>query len=403
MQVKRLKKLWIFLIPLTFILSQCFNTREKPDPRGAQYAGAEACVSCHKDISASFHLTAHFMASLPASDESIQGSFSDGQNELIYNPVLKVRMERRDSGFFQTAIEDGRPQRSERFDIVFGGVKGQSYAYWHNHKLFELPVSVDGDQHKWMSSPGYSSTEVFYDRLIGTRCLDCHASYIKPLRFATASPLFKSEKFNENTLVYSVDCERCHGPGAAHVKFQKEHPDVKTAKYIIPISSLSRDEKINMCAICHSGAGAKMFQPSFGYKPADSLSKFMSIPPTQVDFQHIDVHGNQLELLKTSKCFVSSNLDCNTCHNSHVADRDKPEIYAQKCITCHSTSHNPFKLSGRVSALALTNNCVSCHMPALPSKAIVMNHSGVTVHTHHIAIYPDQTQKILAMINHTHQ
>jgi hypothetical protein len=37
-------------------------------------------------------------------------------------------------------------------------------------------------------------------------------------------------------------------------------------------------------------------------------------------------------------------------------------------------------------------------MPASPSKLIVAGKAGAMVHTHHIAVYPDEAQKILASL-----
>ena len=58
-----------------------------------------------------------------------------------------------------------------------------------------------------------------------------------------------------------------------------------------------------------------------------------------------------------------------------------------------------------LSADVLKTNCINCHMPALPTKAITVQVSDTLpsiqfyVHTHHIAIYPEQVKKILAYAN----
>jgi hypothetical protein len=104
-------------------------------------------------------------------------------------------------------------------------------------------------------------------------------------------------------------------------------------------------------------------------------------------------------LLESSKCFIGSNLTCSTCHDTHVNDRDKVVLYAARCMTCHNKdTHNECKLTNQLSAAVLTNNCISCHMPAFSSKLIVAGQSGALIHTHHIAIYPEETQKVLAMV-----
>lgn len=392
----------IFLVPLPFVLVQCLTgAKQSADPRGPLYAGSVSCVACHKNIYNSYLHTAHYAASRPAVDSLVQGSFNKGANEFAFNPHAKVIMNKTDSGMYQTSYVNERPELTRRFDVVFGGVKGQTYAYWLANELFQLPISYVTNKHSWINSPGYDSTRAVFERPVNTRCLDCHASYAK--QAPPELPNFYSgvEGFEKASLVFSVDCERCHGPAAQHVKFHTDNPTEKTAKFIVPFRSLSREQKINMCAVCHSGSGSPIIKPTFGFKPGDTLSKFIAVnrTPASINYKFLDVHGNQKALLESSKCFVNSTLDCSTCHDTHINDRDKLTLYAAKCMTCHSNeSHFQCKMTDKLSETMLTNNCISCHMPAFPSHTIVAGQQGALVHTHHIGIYPEETQKILAYI-----
>ena len=144
-----------------------------------------------------------------------------------------------------------------------------------------------------------------------------------------------------------------------------------------------------------------MLRPTFGFKPGDTLSKYMKVVPSNLssNYKEIDVHGDQAGMLATSKCFIGSQMDCATCHNTHVNERNNTILYAARCITCHNTNTNhPCKLADQLSSAMLTNNCVDCHMPAFTSKLIVAGRSGAEVHTHHIAVYPEETQKILTYL-----
>jgi hypothetical protein len=395
---RRLFRLSIILIPLIIVFSQCFNIKKHVGPRGDSYAGSQTCVSCHKDIYNSYLHTAHFIASQPANGNTIQGSFAKGANDFVFNDHMKVLMEKRDSTFFQTSFIDGKPQQSQRFDIVFGGVKGQTYAYWVTNELFQLPISYITDKREWVNSPGYLPDKIVFERAVGTKCLDCHASYIKEAPPTVPGFNGNSEGFDKRTLIYGVDCERCHGPASRHVEFHTENPNEKQAKFIATFKSLTRDQKVNMCAICHSGANSHMPKPTFGYKPQDTLSKFM-IPSPELDYKHIDVHGNQRGLLESSKCFIGSKMDCSTCHDTHIKDRGNTLLYTARCMACHNNdSHNICKLSKQLSPDVLKSNCIACHMPAFASKVIVVKQAGTPVHTHHVAIYPEETQKILAFL-----
>lgn len=399
---KKLIRLAIFLVPLILIFSQCFNFKKTGDPRGSAYAGSASCISCHKDTYNSYLHTAHYIASSPASDNSIEGSFLNGKNEFVFNPNLRVVMQKRDSGFYQTSYENGKASQSQRFDIAFGGVKGQTYAYWLANEMFQLPISYNNISHQWINSPGYEPNRVAFERIIGTRCLGCHASYVKQEKPDLPGFYTRAEGLDKKSMIYSIDCERCHGPAAAHVKFQTENPSEKQAKYIVPFKSLTRDQKINMCAVCHSGGNNVLFKPTFEFKPGDDLEKYMKVITSNapVNYHIIDVHGNQKGLLESSKCFISSNMVCSTCHNTHVNERGNSLLYAARCMTCHTAPQNKeCKLTGKLSPGILAGNCISCHMPAFSSKLIVAGESGAMVHTHHIAVYPEETQKILSYLN----
>lgn len=386
------------LIPMVIALSECLNTKKNADPRGENYAGSATCINCHKSTYDSYLHTAHFIASQPADSSTIQGSFAKGENELAFNLHTKVVLDKRKSGFYQIAYHDEKKGESGRFDIVFGGVKGQTYAYWMANELFQLPVSYVSNAHKWINSPGYQNTEPDFERMITSQCLGCHMSYAKvePGKL----PLFvqNPEGFDRNKIIYNIDCERCHGPAAQHVKFQTENPDTKEAKYIVTYKSLTREQKISLCAVCHSGANNVMLKPTFTFKPGDTLSKFMKILPSNLssNYKNIDVHGDQAGMLATSKCYISTNMSCATCHNTHKNERDNKVLFAARCISCHNSNKGHLcKLSGQLNPTALAANCVDCHMPAFASKLIVAGKSGAMVHTHHIAVYPGETQKIL--------
>jgi len=134
--------------------------------------GAAPCGPCHQAIEQSFRQTAHFRTSSSADSTTILGSFLEGRNILqTAVPGVFFRMERKGEAFYQTAFDHGR-SRSERFDLTLGsGKRGQSYLYWKNGLLYQLPVSYLALTGGWMNSPGYPDGEVHFDRAIPAQCL----------------------------------------------------------------------------------------------------------------------------------------------------------------------------------------------------------------------------------------
>ena len=389
------------IISVTYL--QCKKTKQG-DPRGDNYAGSRTCIKCHSNIYNSYLHTAHYVASIPATLNTIHGSFAKGSNIFYFSPTQKVIMELLDSGLYQTYYVGEKIKERHRFDIVLGGIKGESYLYWSGNGLNQLPISYFTKEHQWLLSPRFDPRIVNFKRTITSRCMECHASYIgdqpnNPQSFNGP------EQFDKSSLIYSVDCERCHGPGAEHVTFQTDNPEVKTARYIVTYNSLPRARKMDMCGNCHSGNKSAMLMPTFKFKPGDTLANF-KLPAfeTATHSAAVDVHGNQLQLLQSSKCFINSNMDCATCHNVHQNERGNTTLYTQKCINCHSiTKHSFFKTTTTANVQFITSNCIQCHMPALPSTAIIsatLNKpvsADISVHTHAIAIYPDEAKKILAL------
>lgn len=393
----------ILIISSTYL--QCRSNKTDVDPRGENYAGSAKCMKCHSDIYSSYLHTAHYVASIPADSATVHGSFNADSNTFYLTPTQKVVMEKHNGAMFQTYYKNGKIKESHRFDMVLGGVKGESYLSWNGNELSQLPISYYTNERQWLLSPRYDPRYINFHRTITSRCMECHASYIGD-QANTEQGLTGAEQFDKSTLVYSIDCERCHGPGAEHVAFQTDNPSVKTSKYMVSYNSLPRARRMDMCGTCHSGNKSAVLKPTFEFSPGDTLSNF-KLPgfETGIHTAGVDVHGNQMQLLESSKCFINSNIDCATCHNTHQNQRGNTLLYTQKCLNCHNTvKHSFLKTESIADQEFMRSNCINCHMPLLASKAIIsatLNKPvsiDITVHTHSIAIYPEETKKILAML-----
>lgn len=364
-----------------------------------KFAGSGVCANCHKDIYESHIHTAHYLDSRPASKEFIKGSFSQGKNKFVYNKWMEVALEQKKDSFFQTAFINGVEFQSKPFGIVIGsGRKGQTYLYWDENKLYQLPVSYYTNLKSWCNSPGFPMNVAKFDRIIPAECLECHGTYA---RFEEDEN--RETVYDKSQIIYGIDCERCHGAAAEHVTFHQEHPEDKIAKHIVSLKQLSRQQRLDGCALCHSGF-RDAIQPRFTFNIGDTLNKYSNARYSADSVSTLDVHGNQYGLLMASKCFKMSQLDCISCHNVHVNEANSPKIFSQRCIACHTdTKHTNLKLPDSKKIL-FNNNCIDCHMPMLPSRKIVLNVSNSEnavpdlVRTHKIAIYPGKTKELLEKI-----
>ena len=362
----------------------------------ATFIGSASCSSCHKDIYDSHIKTAHYLDSRPAAPTFIKGSFARGKNHYVYNQHMEVVMEKKKDQFFQTAYFNGNIMESEPFDIVIGsGRKGQTYLYWDDTRLFQLPVSYYTPLDSWCNSPGYPSNIIYFNKQVHGQCMECHGTHAR-----TEEQGDKGTVFDKSSIIYGIDCERCHGPAAGHVAFHQSHPGEKRGKYIINARFLSRQQRLDACALCHSGLRQPLSAP-FTFLVGDTLDHYSTPAYNPDSVSSLDVHANQYGLLTSSKCFKMSQMDCSSCHNVHVNEVNSPQLISQRCMTCHNvTAHNTCTFPP-VNQHALYTNCIDCHMPALPSQKIFLQFSDPDkpvhdlVRTHHVGIYPVSSKEYL--------
>jgi hypothetical protein len=363
---------------------------DAPAPIGPrdQYVGDAACGACHREQFDSYQSSAHHIASRLPSETAIHGKFIQGSNILrTANPSLYFKMTATREGYFQTAFANLPPAETiahqERFDFVIGsGRKGQTYLYWKGDELFELPVSYWTATDRWMNSPGYPDGLPNFDKTIIPRCVECHTTYFESL----PPPL---NRFNKTNEVLGITCEKCHGPGRAHVtRTQAKLPLPRgAAEDIVNPAKLSRARQMDLCALCHAGPGTPR-APAFSFVAGDALAKYLTIADDAPDTP-TDVHAHQVQQLSSSRCFRSTNMTCTTCHNVHTPQRDVASFSAH-CLTCHKAES-----CGKYPALGtrILSNCIHCHMPLKQSNQIVFDGDGgqikPQVRNHRIAIYQD--------------
>jgi len=387
-----------------FLLSTCINDSKNKNDVGQdnykKYVGSSVCENCHKDVYEKHLQTEHHLSSAPPNGKNISGSFEKGKNVFNFDEVTNVTMEKRDSGFYQVAYRAGREVTKARMDIVVGsGRKGQSYLHWVGNRLVQLPITFFTPANQWSNSPGYLPNKVSFNRPITSRCLECHSTYFE----TTGVTEMGLDEFDHNKIIYAVDCEKCHGPAAAHVEFHTKNPGIKEAKFIVNPGKLPRERLLDLCALCHGGASKKI-KPSFQFQAGDTISNYFTFSPTDPNIANIDVHGNQLGLLSRSKCFTVGNVTCINCHNAHENENGKMQVFSERCMTCHSEGHGKSCKMTTTIGPAITQNCVDCHMPKQPSHAVAVYLEGANtptpalMRTHYITTYPKESKKVLAIM-----
>jgi len=364
-------------------------------PTGREFAGIQTCMECHPAITQSHQKTPHYHTS--SSDFSqVKGSFDSGSNVLVLNERVRIVMVKENSTLFQKGFVDNVEVERKPFDITIGsGRKGQSYLYWQNNSLFQLPVSYYAPRNTWSNSPGYPVDQLVFNRSIPSRCLECHSTY-----FRIGKSVGSTETFYPDQALLGVQCERCHGPAADHVAFHRKHPADIEPRHIVNPANLSRQQKLDNCALCHSGLRDNIM-PSFSFLVGDKLEDF-SYPGSPADSAAtLDVHGNQYGLLTASKCFKQSEMDCSSCHNVHARETNQLKLFSTRCMSCHPEGTQRYCKQPGQAGLDLKMNCIDCHMPSLPSRQVFLrtsdniNTTPFFVRTHLIGVYEEKVEHYL--------
>src|SRR5262249_3087096 len=178
---------------------------------GVGYAGDTACAACHPGQAETYarHPMGRSFAAVapddPAGDfppfDRLGFRFSAGRGPG--GPVH--RAERRDAeGPVVTAAEVPAQY------VLGSGTRGRSYLFLRGEHLFQSPVSWFAQTDSWDLSPGF---EAFYppEAPVEVSCLFCHvtrADAVPHTRNRYRAPVFDG---------LAIGCERCHGPGEAHV------------------------------------------------------------------------------------------------------------------------------------------------------------------------------------------
>jgi len=384
------------LIVLSFLFSclavtvmQCSNETKK-DIRGEQYADTQSCLKCHGDIVSDYKQHAHFRASTVVDPQHTIDAFNLPLDTFVFNQGTKVGVEKRNNGLYQVAYVGGKEMKAEKIDVVFGaGKSAYTFAFWYGNQLMQHPLNYLTKQQEWVNSPGFPTDQIYFGRPIITKCIACHGSFVTKKLVQVAGQLQIEEEFVKESLLPGIDCQRCHGPAAAHVAFHEAHPEEKEPHEMMPFKTLSRSQRVATCAVCHSGGNALSLTSNFFFKPGDTLYNL----PDYSDFtgEDPDVHGKQNQLLQASKCYQLSNMDCQSCHSVHRQEQADLAVYSQKCMQCHQeVKHERLSLQEKA---VVSKNCIDCHMPIKSSTLIGFQKNNskdqypYQVRTHHIAVY----------------
>jgi predicted CXXCH cytochrome family protein len=346
-----------------------------PEQVKSDYVDSATCAGCHQAIAKSYHLT--------------------GMGRSLFRPRLETTVEdykthnsiyNRTSDRYYTMLERDGKWIQRRHQIGLGGQEinveekpvdyvmgsGNHVRSYLNRTtqgtLVELPVSWYAEKGGyWGMSPGYDRpNQEDFRRTIMGECMFCHNGY--PAK-EKGTNLDGSEPLFGDRIPEGIDCQRCHGPGRAHVEAAGSGhaaPDAIRRAIVNP-AKLDRDRQTEVCLQCHLETSSRplpnrirRYNLEFTYRPGEPLGDSF------VFFDHPSGtgHDDKFEIahaayrLRMSVCFRSTQMTCTTCHDPHNIPRGEEAVqhYTEVCRSCHPNAHSTNKV-------ATGSNCIACHMP----------------------------------------
>ena len=277
--------------------------------------------------------------------------------------------------------------KKEDVAFTYGSKWKQRYFTKVGNDYFPLPAQWDVTHKVWRAYfvrentdwwvPHYPADNM--KRPTGPLCDGCHSVNYNVQTHAVTE--------------WNVGCEKCHGPGSAHVAKPSRANIVNPAR----LDSVAASDA---CIQCHS-QGKPLKNPiegryydwPVGYEPGKDLKDYWQLEDHkagETTFTHFadgTAHKNRMQ----GNDFVQSamythGVACFSCHDVHGtannADLIKPA--SVMCLTCHGpSSPNGPRAAGAEAHShhkvgSSGNECIACHMPAIEQTIADVN---VRAHT----------------------
>jgi 5-methylcytosine-specific restriction endonuclease McrA len=368
------------------------------------YVGAKACEGCHRQVHDTWTAGRHSKMIQPATPATVKGDFSKS-GETLQGRRYGFRAV--DGQYFITESElTGKPQE-HRVEFTLGSRRVQHYLTTIDRgRMIVLAPSWDVQRGQWFHNveiirPDEDDRQVVQQW--NKSCVGCHVSR-QDNAYDPATRAYHTEWTD-----FGTSCERCHGPGRAHVA-------AKTAASIVRPTRLDANTNSMVCGQCHSLRTAinpeykagddyyDYFVPALEYAPY-ARPHASQDPPYWADGRPRRFSNDAIGLWE-SACFLRGGATCTTCHtNPHLPDVDKnpqlggPLVLSSSkdepgargstsspravlgsnalCTKCHQEIGAKVTAHTRHKAESAGSACVECHMP----KTVVSLKSTMRDHT----------------------
>lgn len=351
------------------------------DLQAAGYVNSQVCVECHADAAEGYSHTGMARTFHRPTKQTVIEDFQRANRFVHKTTGLTYTMLERDGRFYQrrsTVGYDGKESNvlEAQIDYVIGsGNHGRAYLHrTEQGKLVQLPISwyVEKGGY-WNMSPGLDrSDQPDMHGTVAADCIFCHTAY--PLTTSSKAP--DDEQVFPEALPEGIDCQRCHGPGAAHVSAARaKRGEDEIRKSVVNPERLDRDRQLEVCMQCHLETSAHHVPNSIrnyakdinSFRPGQAMGEYKIYfeRPKQASAPDFEMAHASYQLPR-SACFQKSTMTCLTCHDPHNIPRgvEAKQHYIEVCQGCHASTKNLASDAGHKKVvLKPGSDCLSCHVP----------------------------------------
>jgi Tfp pilus assembly protein PilF len=350
------------------------------------YVDDVSCGSCHAKIVQTYqHVGMSKSFYRPRQSDAIENFDKLPFRHARSGDVMELRWRNGRLVFRRWRVDaSGKPIHlfEQLVDWILGsGHHARTYLYQTpNGELYQLPLAWYAQTKEWGMAPGYDRADhEGVLRRARVECLFCHNAYADLSKNATTG-YWRNQTFPAQ-LPEGIGCQRCHGPGAEHVrKASSGADDAEVRAAIVNPARLDPTLRNDVCYECH-------LQPSIAFpgirRFGRDINSFRPGEPLPSYVLHLDIKDDEIApadrfeinhhpyRLEQSRCFRESSgkLSCLSCHDPHKKTADVKPV----CLSCHEKAHRA------------SEDCISCHMPKHRTQDVV----HVVMTDHRIGIYPN--------------
>ena len=321
----------------------------------------------------------------PATPASVLGDFS---KDSVTLKGKRYRLRVANGEYFISESYLTGKEQEHKVELTLGSRRIQHYLTTiERGSIIVLPPSWDVQRREWFDNMDIVRPDENDQKPVqqwNKNCVGCHVSQ-QDNNYRAADRTYKTEWTD-----FGTSCERCHGPGSAHVQAYARGASGRAAgeHTIVRPTRLDPTTSSMICAQCHSlrdivapgyTAGANyydFFQPVLEYGPRKEQD-----PTYWADGRPRRFSNDALGLWQ-SECFLRGGATCTSCHRDpHIPNIEKNAQLAPAnnalCTSCHKDLGVQLTAHTRHKADSAGSSCVECHMPktVVSIKATMRDHT----------------------------